>query len=678
VGARRRWSVSVAAFAALAVAGCSGGDDPGVTVEMFDNAFEPAELTVAAGEPIVFDNVGQVIHNAIDVDGAWTTDLAVEPGESDTVTIDEPGTYTFYCSLHAPPDGSGGMAGTLTVTEAGAEAVDGDGPEVDAQATDDRIGGVQPVEPTGEVREVPGDYPTIQSAVDAADPGDLVLVGPGTYREQVNVSTEQLVIRGTDREQVVIDGEFEREMGLLITADGVAVENVTVRDVTSNAFYWDGVTGFRGSYLTAINGSTYGIYAFDSVDGVFEHSYASGSADGGYYVGQCQDCRTILNEVTAEWNGFGFSGTNASNSLYLVNSLWTDNGAGIVPNTLDSQRYAPSRGATIAGNVVVGNGNFDAPVVSATWPAFGNGIVLAGGIHHTIVDNLVTDHPGYGIATTANISSNFWQPGGNRIERNLVRDSGRADLLAGAPAQNGGECFADNDVERTAPAFVRQARPCDGGGVPSFGSFRHTFLMMGQLGQFPGERRPQDMAGELPEPSGLPQMPGGADAPVRPAIDVFATYDGVDLDAIERPDPDGIEVPREVDADAGLRAFGIPLDDVRGWPAYFLGVGWILPALALLLLAAVALTDTLRRDDRSPTAKVVWAALIAVPAVVMLVTWWPLAVVLTIVVSVAALVRPSPRLSRRRRWLTIGGTLGTLVLLVPALVVAGMAGAGVL
>jgi hypothetical protein len=481
---------------------------------MMDNSFDPAEVTVAAGQPLVFDNVGQVIHNAIDVDGAWTTDEAVEPGESDTVTIDEPGTYTFYCSLHAPPDGSAGMSGTLTVVAADEAVADQDGPVVDAQATDERIAAVEPVEPTGEVRQVPEDFPTIQSAVDAAEPGDLVLVGPGTYREQVNVATSHLVIRGTDREQVVVDGEFEREMGILVTADAVAVENMTVRDVTSNGFYWDGVTGFRGSYLTATNASVYGIYAFDSVDGVFEHSYASGSADGGYYIGQCQDCRTILNQVTAEWNGFGFSGTNASNSLYLVDSLWTNNGAGIVPNTLDSQRYAPSRGATIAGNRVISNGNFDAPVVSATWPAFGNGIMLAGGIHHTVVDNLVLDHPGYGIATTPNLSQNFWQPGSNHIEGNYVRGSGRADLVTAAPSQHGGDCFADNDIERTSPWLVRSARPCEGRTVPSFGSFRDTWLMMGQLPQFPGERKPQDMEG-LPEPSGLEQMPGGADAPVR-------------------------------------------------------------------------------------------------------------------------------------------------------------------
>src|SRR6476661_5843916 len=36
-------------------------------------------------------------------------------------------------------------------------------------------------------RDVPEEYPTIQAAVDAAQPGDLVRIGPGTYREQVVV-----------------------------------------------------------------------------------------------------------------------------------------------------------------------------------------------------------------------------------------------------------------------------------------------------------------------------------------------------------------------------------------------------------------------------------------------------------------------------------------------------------
>src|SRR5690554_366706 len=57
-----------------------------------------------------------------------------------------------------------------------------------------------------EVREVPGEYETIQAAVDAAEPGDLVLISPGTYNEAVTVETDRLTIRGLDRDKVILDG----------------------------------------------------------------------------------------------------------------------------------------------------------------------------------------------------------------------------------------------------------------------------------------------------------------------------------------------------------------------------------------------------------------------------------------------------------------------------------------
>jgi pectin methylesterase-like acyl-CoA thioesterase len=87
--------------------------------------------------------------------------------------------------------------------------------------------------------KVPADHPTIQEAVDAASPGDLVLIEPGTYNEAVKVTTEDITIRGTDRNTVILDGEFELDNGIFVVeADGVAVENMTARNYTSNGFYW--------------------------------------------------------------------------------------------------------------------------------------------------------------------------------------------------------------------------------------------------------------------------------------------------------------------------------------------------------------------------------------------------------------------------------------------------------
>jgi formylglycine-generating enzyme required for sulfatase activity len=55
---------------------------------------------------------------------------------------------------------------------------------------------------------VPSEYPTIQSAIAAAQAGDRVVVAPGTYREQVNLSGKDIRVVATGGPSVTaIDGE---------------------------------------------------------------------------------------------------------------------------------------------------------------------------------------------------------------------------------------------------------------------------------------------------------------------------------------------------------------------------------------------------------------------------------------------------------------------------------------
>lgn len=349
---------------------------------------------------------------------------------------------------------------------------------------------------------VPGDRPTIQDAVDDAEPGALVLVEPGTYEERVEVETPGLTIRGTDRNEVVLDGEFDRDHGIVVEADGVALENVTARHYRVNAFYWRYVEGFRGSYLTAYNNGDYGVYAYRSRDGRFEHSYASGHVSAGFYLGRNHPFEAVIENVVAEHNNLGYSGTSAGGDLTIRDSIWRYNRAGIVPNTLD-EADPPQEENHIANNEVYENHNVDAPAKELTYPAFGTGILLWGGLDNLVEDNEVRDHEHFGIVAEPNIA----EPSGNEVRENDVSDSGIADLALGDPAGEDNR-FADNEF--------RSSRPDDIEVNASEGDDRVTAVYEEQ------ERRAEDgdfEAGDWrdqPTPDDRPTMPD-PEAPPRPA-----------------------------------------------------------------------------------------------------------------------------------------------------------------
>ena len=158
-------------------------------------------------------------------------------------------------------------------------------------------------------------------------PGGLVLIAAGIYREAVVVTTPYLTIRGMDRNDTILEGDFELANGIhVIEADGVAVENLTARHLPPERLLLVGSARVSAARTSRrITNGDYGIYAFGSRWGQFDHSYASGSPDAGFYIGACNPCDAVITDVLAEHNALGFSGTNAGGNLAIVNSEWREN-----------------------------------------------------------------------------------------------------------------------------------------------------------------------------------------------------------------------------------------------------------------------------------------------------------------------------------------------------------------
>lgn len=118
---------TIAALAALSLLGaaCGGDDEPAaaeapagdtatVTIQTFD--FQPDPLTVAAGTTITFENMDAIDHTVTaGTRESPTPDVfdgqLPEQGATFELTLDEPGTYDYFCEIHPGP----GMTGQIVV-----------------------------------------------------------------------------------------------------------------------------------------------------------------------------------------------------------------------------------------------------------------------------------------------------------------------------------------------------------------------------------------------------------------------------------------------------------------------------------------------------------------------------------------------------------------------------------
>jgi hypothetical protein len=344
---------------------------------------------------------------------------------------------------------------------------------------------------------IAGKYKTIQAAVNAARPGDWILVGPGDYKEQgypgeiapagVLITTPDIHLRGMDRNTVVVDGtkkgaprcssnpsdqgQLNRNGIEVYKANDTWIENLTVCNFLQGSsageqIWWNGgdgsgqvgLNGFWGDYLTATSSYSssvagtlgpccgvhypagdYGIFSSNATNGYFKYSYASNMADAAYYIGACQQvCDQVMQYDQGEYSALCLSSTNAGGSLLVEDSQCDKNKTGLVSNSQNNDDWpSPQIGLCPSGQT----GALDTQSCTV-W------------MNNKIQDNNNPNVPGAGtgLAGSAPVGTGM-----------VLAGSSYVTLYGNTVTHNGawGELVADLPDQETPPAT--NPNPCQGG-----------------------------------------------------------------------------------------------------------------------------------------------------------------------------------------------------------------------
>ena len=199
--------------------------------------------------------------------------------------------------------------------------------------------------------------------------------------------------------------------------------------------------------------------------------------------------------------------------------MWRNNRAGLVPASLDIELEAPQRETVIAANAVHHNSSRTAPAWALPGLAFGDGIIIGGGIGNRVERNVIADHDQYGILVTPMLDRNFYPAQNNVVRDNTVLRSGRADLAQSGPMSMN-NCYAGNRVSVAVPVGLTHLQRCSGIRLPlDFDPLAFTALVLVRGTLVQSARFPDWKT--QPVPPDQPLMPDPRSAPVRIAVHVF-------------------------------------------------------------------------------------------------------------------------------------------------------------
>lgn len=285
-------------------------------------------------------------------------------------------------------------------------------------------------------------YPgqSLQAAVDAASPGDTILVEPGTYKGTdstygLRITTDNLRLIGKvnkgrgDKGKVRILHDGSQETGVYAapagceyrdvegSCDAPRVKGFYIRGFTVEGFPQNGiqtrwVDNFQFVQNESVNNLNNGIYPTLSANGLVQNNVSYGSLDTAMWVAGSENVRVIGNTMYGSTIGFEIT---VSNKVWVTHNTVYGNTTGIGlfhPNGAGNPPKPVMKNWVIEHNYVYNN-NLPNPARPGTFQSFlppGIGILLAGVSDHVIEKNYVSGNDYVGIALLGWCTANAGTP----------------------------------------------------------------------------------------------------------------------------------------------------------------------------------------------------------------------------------------------------------------------------
>jgi parallel beta-helix repeat protein len=247
----------------------------------------------------------------------------------------------------------------------------------------------------------------LQEALIVAQPGTTIQLEEGIYAFTAGLSldVDGVTLRGRGMDRTVFDfaGQQTGSEGMMITSNGVVLEDFAVRDTKGDGIKSQGADNvvYRRLKVTWSRGpdtqnGAYGLYPVASTNVLVENCVAMHAADAGIYVGQSKNI--IVRNNHLEQNVFAIEVEN-SHGADIYGNVATGNTGGIEVVDLPDLPAKGTSGIRVRDNEIYDNNHANfAPkgmLVANLTP--GTGIVVLGGSNVEVFGNRVEGHDTYGM-----------------------------------------------------------------------------------------------------------------------------------------------------------------------------------------------------------------------------------------------------------------------------------------